>query len=434
MDEARNAAVAVIFEVAEQGAYSNLALSKVLRSAQLDDRDRRFCTELVNGTVKCGASIDWIISKYVNRPIKKIDPKILAILRVGVYQLRFLDRVPPSAAVNVSVELAKKVSLGSSKFVNGVLRSMLREPERSEFPNDDSAQSLGLRTFHPTWLVKRWLKQFGLDRTKAILDADNQPPPITLRVNRLKTSREELLERLNALGADAQLSTIAEDGIVCRKLGSLDDFQPLRDGLCLVQDESSMLVARVTEPKAGEFVIDCCAAPGGKTTHIAELMENRGLIVAADVHEHKLKLIVENAARLGIKIIKPLLIDAREIGSEFRNRADRVLVDAPCSGLGVLRRKADLRWRKSPKELEQLPELQSAILESASQCLKSGGVLVYSTCTLERAENEDVVERFLSTHDEFQLAESKTLLPDIDGTDGFFYAKLTKTNGGAIIA
>ena len=414
--------MAVIFEVAEHGAYSNIALSQLLRAKNLDDRDRRFCTELVNGTVKCGASLDWIISQFIKRPIKKIDPKILAILRVGVFQLKFLDRVPPSATVNTSVELAKKISAGGAKFVNAVLRSLLREPERAQFPTDDSTTAIGLRTFHPTWLVKRWIKQFGIEKAKELLDLDNQPPPIALRVNRLKTTRAELLEQLNELGAEARASDISEDGIVCRKLGALDEFQPLKKGLCIVQDESSMLAARVLDPKPGEFVIDCCAAPGGKTTHIAELMDNRGIIVAADVHDHKLQLIAENSARLGIKIIKPMLIDAREIDSEFRNRADRVLVDAPCSGLGVLRRKADLRWKKNPRELPQLPELQSAILEGAAKCLKSGGVLVYSTCTIERAENEDVVEKFLSTHPEFSLIEQTTLLPG--ESDGFFYAKL----------
>lgn len=426
MDQARNAAVVVINDVFEHGAYANIALSKVLRTTNLRDIDRRFCTELVNGTIKCGASLDWIITRYVTRPLNKIDPKILSILRLGIYQMQFLDRVPPSAAVNESVELAKSVSIGASKFVNAVLRSIHRDPSKAAFPTDDSPQSLALRTFHPTWLVERWIDQFGLERTKKILDADNQPPPITLRVNRLKTNRAELLEKLRALEADAQPSALVEDAIVCKKLGALENFAPLAQGLCIIQDESSMLAARALDPQPNDFVIDCCAAPGGKSTHIAELMGDRGMVIAVDVHDHKLKLVADNSARLGLKIVKPLLLDAREIGDEFKGRADRVLVDAPCSGLGVLRRKADLRWKKNPIEFEQLSKLQSEILLSAARALKSGGIIVYSTCTLERAENEGVVENFLSAHKDFTLVEQKTLLPTFDGSDGFFYVKLKR--------
>ena len=424
MDKARHAAVAVIFDVIHHGAYSNIALNRKLRAEQLSDIDRRFCTELVNGTIKCGASLDWIISNYVNRPLNKIEPKVLAILRLGVYQLFFLDKIPPSAAVNESVELAKGVSIGASKFVNGVLRSMLREPSKTKFPTDDSPASLALRTFHPQWLVERWIKQFGLEQTKILLDTDNQSAPVTLRANRLKITRAKLIEQLKSLGVDAQPSQLVEEGIVCKKLGALDNFEPLTKGLCLVQDESSMLAARVLDPQPGEFIIDCCAAPGGKSTHIAELMDNRGLVIAIDIHEHKLKLIMGNTNRLGVKIVKPMELDAQEVGDEFKRRADRVLVDAPCSGLGVLRRKADLRWRKTVEELSKLPELQSEILNSAAKAVKSGGVIVYSTCTLERAENEGVVEKFLSEHEEFELETMKTLLPHVDGTDGFFYAKL----------
>ncbi|MBQ6758691.1 MAG: methyltransferase domain-containing protein, partial [Selenomonadaceae bacterium] len=216
----------------------------------------------------------------------------------------------------------------------------------------------------------------------------------------------------------------APEGIICKGHGALDKFQPLRAGLCQVQDESSMTAARLLNPAAGEFVIDCCAAPGGKSTHLAELMNNRGRIIAADIYETKLERIKQNAARLGIKIIKPLLIDARELGDKFLGQADKVLVDAPCSGLGVLRRKADLRWRKTSDE--DLPTLQGEILSSAAKALKRGGTLLYSTCTITRRENQEVVEKFLSAHEDFKLIEMQTLLPHVTNTDGFFSAKLTK--------
>ena len=428
MDKARHTAVAVIHEVMSRGAYANITLAKALRTVELRDIDRRFCTELVNGTIKCGTSLDWIIEKFINRPLRKVDTKILAILRAGVYQLFFLDRVPESAAINESVEIAKSVSVGSSKFVNGVLRSMTRDRQKAAFPTDDSPASLALRTFHPKWLVERWIDQFGLEPTKILLDVDNRPAPITLRVNRLKTNRDELIEQLREAGVEAQPSAIVDDGIVCQKLGALDDLKPLTEGLCIVQDESSMLVAHALDPKPDEFVIDCCAAPGGKSTHIAELMDNRGLVIAVDVHEHKLKLINDNARRLGIKIVKPMVLDARELGDEFKQRADRVLIDAPCSGLGVLRRKADLRWRKTLDEIAQLPLLQSEILSSAAEAVKVGGVIVYSTCTLERDENEGVIEKFMAAHDNFELVETRMLLPHVDGTDGFFFAKLRRVS------
>ena len=425
MDKARAAAVKVVFDVNERGAYSNVALSKILKTDNLSDIDRRFCTELIYGTVKAGRSIDWIISKYINRPLKKVDPKVLAILRVGIYQIFFLDRVPNSAAVNESVELAKKYGIGSSKFVNAVLRSAIREPDKAKFPTGDTVEGIALSMFHPQWLVERWIKQFGIEETKLICAADNEEPPLTLRVNTLRTTREEILKSLQAQNINAELSSITAEGIIIKSgAGSLDKLDVLQNGLCQVQDESSMLVAHELNPQSNDFVIDCCAAPGGKSTHIAELMKNAGHVIAVDIHEHKIKQIKSNASRLGINIIKPLLLDARKIGDKFTDKADRVLVDAPCSGLGVLRRKADLRWKKTPDDLKNLPTLQLEILNSASEAVKINGTLVYSTCTLECAENEEVVNKFLSTHDNFKLEHMKTLLPHVDGTDGFFIAKM----------
>ena len=427
MDKVRLAATKILCDVTTKGAWANVALAQTLRAEKFSDLDRKFCTELVYGTVKAGASLDWKISKYLKRPLSKVDDKILAVLRVGLYQVFFLDRVPNSAAVNESVELAKKFcGLGASKFVNGVMRSAVREPHKSNFPSGDDLQSLALRTFHPLWLVKLFAEEFGLDATKQLLAFDNDDPPLCLRVNRLKTTREEVLDALISFGLQAEPSTLAPEGIICRGHGALDKFQPLRAGFCQVQDESSMTAARLLNPAAGEFVIDCCAAPGGKSTHLAELMNNRGRIIAADVYETKLEHVKQNAQRLGIKIIEPLLIDARELGDKFPGQADKVLVDAPCSGLGVLRRKADLRWRKTSDELKDLPTLQGEILSSAAKTLKRGGCLLYSTCTITRRENQEVVEKFLAEHEDFQLIDMQMLLPHVTNTDGFFSAKLTK--------
>ena len=428
MDNVRLTATKIIYNVFKRGAYSNVELAQILQQAKFSDLDRKFCTQLIYGTIKTGASLDWKISKYLKRPLAKVDDKVLAVLRVGMYQIFFLDRVPNSAAANESVELSKKFcGLAESKFVNAVLRTAIREPHKSDFPTGDDVKSLALRTFHPAWLVELFLEEFGLDATKKLLDFDNTNPPLCLRVNTLRTTREKILLALKNFGVSAEASTFAPEGVICREHGALDKFRPLRDGLCQVQDESSMTAARLLAPKSGDFVIDCCAAPGGKATHIAELMENRGRIVAADIYPTKLEHIAQNSERLGIKIIEPLLSDARTLGDKFPAQADKVLVDAPCSGLGVLRRKADLRWRKSLDEIQALPTLQAEILAGAAKSLKVGGTLVYSTCTILRRENSAVVENFLAAHENFELVEMKTLLPHETGTDGFFAAKLIRT-------
>ena len=427
MDKVRLAATRIVHDVTANGAWANVALAQTLRREKFTDIDRKFCTELVYGTVRAGASLDWKISAYLNRPLSKVDAKVLNVLRVAMYQIFFLDRVPNSAAVNESTELAKKFcSQSAAKFVNGVLRSAVREPSKSNFPTGDDLESLALRNFHPAWLVKLFADEFGLDATKKLLDFDNTEPPLCLRVNNLRTTRENILDALKKFDVQAEASTFAPEGIICRGHGALDKFRPLRDGLCQVQDESSMTAAHLLNPTAGDFVIDCCAAPGGKTTHIAELMQNHGRIVAADIYDTKLAHVKQNADRLGITIIEPTLIDARELGDKFPAQADKVLVDAPCSGLGVLRRKADMRWKKNPAELEPLPALQEEILSSAARTLKRGGTLLYSTCTILRRENQSVVEKFLSTHADFDLVETKIFLPHVTKTDGFFASKLVR--------
>ena len=446
MDKARDLAVNIINEVHEQGAYANVALVRNLRKTELSEQDRRFVTELVYGVIKAGDTLDWILRRYCNRPLKKIPAMVREILRLGVYQIFYLDRVPASAACNTAVELTKKYShQGTVKFVNAVLRTAVREPKRAEFPSGKGkvAEGLALAMQHPYWLVKKWLKEFGYAETKALCEFNNQQPVLSVRTNTLRTSRHELIKELQAAGAVAETSAWTPEGVIITKHGALDKLTALQEGLCQVQDESSMLVAHVLDPKPDEFIIDCCSAPGGKTTHIASLMQDKGRIVASDIYEHKLARIEENAARLGISSIETELLDARKIGEEYREMADRVLVDAPCSGLGVLRRKPDARWNKSAAEIDALPALQLEILASAAKALKSGGVLVYSTCTIEASENKQVVTEFLAQHKEFSLdftgkylpgelgkkwaAEKMIqLYPQRDGIDGFFIARMQK--------
>ena len=444
MDKARETAVQVLLEVQEKGAYANVALAQALRRADMTEQDRRFVTELVYGAVKAGGTLDWILKRYVNRPLGKIPPVIRQIMRLGLYQIFYLDKVPASAACNTAVELAKRYGhKGTAGFVNAVLRTAVREPEKAAFPTGKghATEELALKSQHPQWLVKHWLKIFGFEDTEKLCAFDNEQAMLCLRANTLKNTREELLAELSACGAEAQASKWAPEGVLLKSHGALDKLAPLQDGRAQVQDESSMLVAHVVGAKPGDFIIDCCSAPGGKATHLAALMQNQGCILAGDVYEHKLTRIQENAERLGIDIIRTQLLDARQVGERFPAQADRVLVDAPCSGLGVLRRKPDARWHKQPDDMAGLPKLQLEILKSAAQAVKRGGVLVYSTCTIEKAENQEVVQAFLSQNEEYEMEKTGQYLPaknahseeqmvqlypQRDGTDGFFIARLRR--------
>jgi len=436
---ARTLAFQVLQDVFGEGAYANIALSKRLNDATLSPVDRRFATELVYGTIKASGTLDWMLGHYLKRPLTQTDPMVVNIMRLGMYQLQFLDKIPPSAAVNEAVNLAKKFAHpGASGFVNAVLRSVIREPDRIRYPNfaKDPVRNIALRECHPEWLVKRWLNQIGPDETLELCRFNNAQPPLSLRTNTLKISRAELLQKLLDSGAEAEISPLAPEGIICRRLGD-EPLQYIKQGLCQAQDESSMLVAHIVDPKPGELVIDACAAPGGKSTHLATLMQNTGRLLSVDIHAHKIQLIEDNQRRLGLTIIEARQLDATELHKTMAGKADRVLVDAPCSGLGVLRRRPDARWRKEDS-LQKLPELQKAILASAAQCVKPGGILVYSTCTLERAENEDIVSGFLAQNPDFFLDETGrflpvardekmiTLWPQRDGTDGFFIARMMR--------
>lgn len=444
--DAREVALKIINDIETNGAYANLALTRELNrqlsQGPLSDQDRRFITELVYGTVKAGATLDWMLSSYLSRPLAKVAPVIRNILRLGMYQLFFLEKVPAAAACNQAVELTKKYGhAGTVKFVNGVLRNAARSPEKIVYPDPDKepVQYLALTYFHPEWLITRWLARLGAAACQELCQINNTTPPLSIRANTIKISRTELLERLTGEGVTCEISNWAPEGIVCYEHPGLSTLASLRNGLFQVQGESSMVVAHVLDPQPGELIIDACGAPGGKTTHIAALMKNTGKVLSTDIYEHKLALTRENACRLGLTNIETKALDAVNLGSMYPLQADRVLVDAPCSGLGVLRRKPDSRWRKSEAMLKDLPRLQSAILASAAQCVKPGGVLVYSTCTTEPEENENIVQAFLQDQPLFSLEAAGEYLPEkkrpdtmlqlwphTDGVDGFFIARMRR--------
>lgn len=448
---ARELALKVVRAVEDEGAYANLAMNKVLEKYQPEKLDRAFATELAYGTLRTLNTLDWVLSQFVKKPLTSQTSIVRNILRISVYQLMFMDRVPPSAACNEGTEMARRHGhAGVVKFVNGVLRSVARRVNELKFPEleDNPVEHITLRYSHPAWMVERWLKEFGQEETIALCQANNGAAPNTVRCNTLKTGRKELAERLREEGLDVTETRYAPEGLHIEGFLSLGSMASFREGLFQVQDESSMLAGRALSPEPGARVIDSCSAPGGKTTHLAQLMDNRGLILAADIHPHKLALIKENCRRLGINIVEEITGDARELPEELHNSADFVLADAPCSGLGVLRRRPDARWRKVPGQLPAIVELQARILEGAARCLKAGGVLVYSTCTITHEENLGQVENFLSGHPEFSPQDLTPLLPkELDhdntmsrgylqilpqrhGMDGFFIARMIKKGIG----
>jgi 16S rRNA (cytosine967-C5)-methyltransferase len=440
---ARQTALQILCAVYDDGAYANIALNKYLVRHELKETDRRFITELVYGTIKAGDTLLWILQQYSKIPIKKIHPIIRSILRMGIYQLVFMDKIPASAACNESVKLAKKYGHpGTVKFVNAILRAITRNSDKCDFNkvSNDKISYLALKYWHPRWLVKLLINEFGIEQTENFCQFNNTDPPLSFRCNTLKNNPAELLEQLTQKGFTCYQSALCQEGIICTKHPSLVNLMELQTGQAIIQDVSSMLVAHVLDPQKDDFIIDMCSAPGGKTTHIATLLENTGTVLANDIYEHKIKLITDNASRLNLHNIKTNIADARLLGNDYKYAADKVLADVPCSGLGVLRRKADARWNKTAADIEKLPQLQYEILESAAKAVKHGGILIYSTCTILKRENTAVIERFLTAHDDFSIdpidaflpqqlrgrGNMLQLLPPYDDTDGFFIARLKR--------
>jgi 16S rRNA (cytosine967-C5)-methyltransferase len=442
----RQLASEILFKVDTRKAYADILLDQTLRKTRLDERDRALLTELTYGTLRWRGTIDSRLRENLTRPLDKVDARLLNLLRLTYYQLIYLDRIPVYAAVNEAVELAK--ARGGRKmagFINGVLRSFLRTPRTGkQIRTGGSVQSLAVESSHPEWLVQRWLDEFGLDVARDLMRANNERAPIVLRANSLRISREELLDRLRSHGIEAAAAAFAPQGIVLPG-GAVEGLPGFGEGFFQVQGEASQLVSWLLSPEPGERVLDACAAPGGKTTHLAELMHDTGAIVAIDTSERGIDKIRQNLNRLGVKSVRPIRADATEHVPELGDTLyDRILVDAPCSGLGTLRAHPEIKWHRNENDIERLSRLQQKILNQVSQALTSGGTLVYSTCTLTRDENDRNVERFLAAHGEFELQDAARYLPvqakhlvrgkyfqalpHRDNTDGFFAARLRKVS------
>lgn len=439
---ARAVAARVLERVLTDGAFADLALEAEIGRRRLAPRDIALATELVYGTLRWQRYLDWILAPHSRRPLAALDPRPLVLLRMAAYQIAFLERVPAHAAVNDAVTLARRGARpGVAEFVNAVLRAFARRGprEREPAPPRDPVDALATRCSFPTWLASRWVARYGAEEAEALMRALNERPPLALRANTLRTTREALAERLQREeGIETRPTRFAPEGLVAEHAGRPAAWRAFADGALAVQDEASMLVARLLEPAPGDVVADVCAAPGTKTTHLAQLMENRGRILAFDPQPARLALVGEAAARLGVTIVESLggTVEALAPGREATCAG--VLVDAPCTNLGVLRRNPDVKWRRVEADIAAAAARQQAILEAAAAMVAPGGRLVYATCSLEPEENDAVVAALLERRPDFAVDAPADFpialdaggvlrcLPHRHGTDGFTAVRLRR--------
>ena len=442
----RRLAVEILNRIDEAAAYAEPLLDAALSGTALaNPHDRGLLTELVYGTLRMRGRLDWIIGQLYRGDAAALETGVRNILRTGLYQLWYSDRIPPFAAVNEAVGIARKTCPAASGLVNALLRTAIQKKDGIAWPDmaKGSGKAISVIHSHPRWLVERWLDEFGIDETIAICRANNAVPPLALRVNSLKASREQAVAALAKEGIAAESAPFSADGIILASpAAGLRETASWRDGLIRIQDEASQLIALLLSPEPGESLLDLCAGTGGKTLHLAALMENRGSITAVDLYPDKLRQLQEEAGRLGVTIVETQVADALALPETFRDAFDRVLLDAPCSGLGTIRRNPEIRWRLAPKDLNNCMQIQKRLLRSAADCVRPGGRLVYSVCTVTPEENEAVIEDLLKNRPDFSLIKPPIAggippelidpagffrtFPHLHGTDGFFAALLIR--------
>ncbi|WP_342600648.1 16S rRNA (cytosine(967)-C(5))-methyltransferase RsmB [Psychrobacillus sp. FSL H8-0483] len=435
----RDAALTILMAVEKQQAYSNLLLHQTIEKYTIEPKDRALLTELTYGTLQYKMTLDYYLQPFIKG---KLDDWVKQLLRLSLYQIHYLSRIPDHAAVNEAVNIAKRRGhKGISGAVNGILRSILREGVRSMEEIKDEVERLSIETSHPLWMVKRFISQYGFETTEKMLKENNEAPVTTLRVNLFKRTVEQVLHLLTQEGYVVAQSEVIPECIYLfnAQAAKTTAFQ---NGFVTIQDESSMIPAYALQVEPGMTVLDMCSAPGGKTTHIAEKMKNTGKLVAMDIHQHKLKLVKENAERLGFSFIETVEMDGRKASEAYPEQSfDRILVDAPCSGLGVMKRKPDIKYTKNEKDFATLKPIQMNLLDEAYKLLKPNGLLVYSTCTVDREENEGTSQLFLESHPDMHLQHFPDVVKNIkeqeqEGmlqlfphdlrSDGFFVAVFQK--------
>lgn len=441
MDIVREIALKALYKIDKEEAYVNIALDEIIKEnkRKLEDRDIGFVSEIVYGVTTWKLTIDEIIKKYSKLRIKKISPWILNILRMGIYQIVFLDRVPKSAAVNESVNLAKRYGhRGSSNFVNAILRKVEKKDYETFFEIENPIERISKTTSMPIWIIEELLKENDIEKVEEICKASNLKPKVEVRINRLKTDKQELEKLLKERNITFQEGKI-KDFFVLEKTKNIEQLDLFRQGYFTIQDEGAGLIAKIVDPKSNEVILDACSSPGGKTTYMAELMDNKGEIIAWDLHSHRIKLVEETAKRLGIHIVKTECQDATIYKEEYKEKFDKILLDVPCLGIGVLKRKPDIKWKRKPEDIEEITQIQQNILETCAKYLKPNGQLIYSTCSIFKEENDSIIDKFLQKNTNFVY--SKIEIPDLENntekinkiqlyqneeTDGFFMCKLQK--------
>lgn len=430
IDKAREIALKTLYKIDKEQAYSNIVLNDEIKQNRnkINDKDIGLISEIVYGVTTWKLTIDEIIKKYSKIRLKKISPWILNILRMGTYQIIFLDKIPKSAAVNESVNLAKRYGhASSSNFTNAILRKIEKEDYEEFFQIKDDVERISKTTSMPVWIIEELMKNNTIEEVEEICKNLNLRPEIIIRINKLKTTKEEIMRKLEDANIEYREIPDMEDFLVLNKIKNIENLSLFKEGLFTVQDASAGLTAIVLNPQEDENVLDACSAPGGKTTYVAELMHNKGKIEAWDIHEHRTKLIEKNAERLGIKIINTDVKNSSEYEEKYKEKFDRILLDVPCMGIGVIKRKPDIKWQRKKEDIEEISQLQSKILETCSKYLKRGGYLVYSTCSILKGENEDIVNDFIKNNSDFEIVKSGlfNIKPDKE-KDGFFICKLHK--------
>ena len=447
MDKAREFAVKILYQVNEKEAYSNIALGEGLKQArktwrEIKEKDIGFISEIVYGTISWRLTIDEIIKKYSNIKLKKISPWILNILRMSIYQILFLDKVPKSAAVNEGVNLAKRYGhKASSNFVNAILRKIDKRDFEQFFEIEDEVERISKTTSMPIWMVEKLKEETTSKEVEEICNASNLKPSLYIRRNSLKIKQEELEEELKKEGIRAQEAEV-KDFFRLEGAKNIEAKKSFQEGKYTIQDEAAGFIPQILNPQAHEKVLDACSSPGGKTTYMAEMMGNQGEIIAWDLHQHRVELVEKAAKRLGITILRTEVKDATIYEEKYEERFDKILLDVPCLGMGVLKRKPDIKWKRKKEDLEKIAQEQEKILENCAKYLKKGGELVYSTCSILKEENENQIALFLQKNKNFEIQKIDTKKGNYfekfvtkdgfikiyqnENTDGFFIAKLKK--------
>ena len=404
IDKPRQIALTILYKIDKENAYSNIALDEELRKNKklLKEKDIGLISEIVYGTTTWKLTIDTIIKKYSKLKIEKLSIWILNILRMGIYQIVFLDKIPKSAAVNESVNLAKRYGHpASANFVNAILRKIEKKDFEEMSQIKEPIQRIMLTTSTPKWIIEELLKEKAIQDVEEICKNSNQKPSLSIRVNTLKTTKENLIKELKKLQIEVKQG-ILEDFLIVEKVKQIENLEIFKQGWCTIQDESAGLAALVLEPREGERILDACSTPGGKTSYLAQLMKNKGMIEAWDIHPHRTKLVEETAKRLGIQIIQTKVKDAT-LKENNIEKFDKILLDVPCLGTGVIRKKPDIKWKHDKTEIEEITKIQKTILQNCSEYLKEGGELVYSTCSILQEENENIISDFLKKNKNFKI-------------------------------